>query len=244
MEARSLPRSEIEGAVIRVAIVEPNPLFLEGLVSLFKSEPRFTCDGAWTEPDEAMARLGIVRPDVLLLSLSPWLTRDFALVECLSGLSSGTRALALLDCRCSVCPILGDGPRLHNGRVHFGGEAPPVNCSEILDRLHPHPVLRKQVSFAELRQAVVEVAEGQIFRPKEHHGGQRRISLPNTLSLSPREHEVASLIARGYSNPEIAAELNLSYSTVKNYISSILAKLNLNHRTQIALYALARNGTG
>ena len=53
--------------------------------------------------------------------------------------------------------------------------------------------------------------------------------------LSPREREVAELVAKGLSNAEIAATLFLSNGTVRNHISVILEKMNLEHRTQIAV---------
>lgn len=53
--------------------------------------------------------------------------------------------------------------------------------------------------------------------------------------LSERENEVVSLVAEGLNNKEIAARLNLSEGTVRNYLSEILDKLNLRDRTQLAV---------
>ncbi len=55
------------------------------------------------------------------------------------------------------------------------------------------------------------------------------------LGLSPREREVLTLIAEGLSNKEIAASLNLSDGTVRNYISEILIKVDVRDRTQLAI---------
>ncbi|HLJ57161.1 MAG TPA: response regulator transcription factor [Chthonomonadaceae bacterium] len=60
---------------------------------------------------------------------------------------------------------------------------------------------------------------------------------PRSHDLTLRERQVVSLVGRGCSNKEIAREMRLSYSTVKNYVSSILEKLGLDGRTQIALFA-------
>lgn len=57
-------------------------------------------------------------------------------------------------------------------------------------------------------------------------------------ALTPREHEVLILIARGIGNKEIARELSLSDSTVRIYVSAILNKLGLVSRTQAAVYAV------
>ena len=59
--------------------------------------------------------------------------------------------------------------------------------------------------------------------------------------LTARERDVLRLIARGASNKEIAASLNLSVGTVKGYVSAILPKLGVGDRTQAALFA-AKHG--
>ena len=56
--------------------------------------------------------------------------------------------------------------------------------------------------------------------------------------INEREFEMIELIANGYSNKEIAAELFLSEGTVRNYLSMILEKLQLRDRTQVAVFYL------
>ena len=55
--------------------------------------------------------------------------------------------------------------------------------------------------------------------------------------LTEREREVLALLGRGMSNKEIATQLSISDKTAKFHVSSILGKLNLNDRTQAALFA-------
>ncbi|NLP14724.1 MAG: response regulator transcription factor [Clostridium sp.] len=57
-------------------------------------------------------------------------------------------------------------------------------------------------------------------------------------NLTQREREISKLVAEGLSNKEIASKLFITEGTVKNHISSILSKLGLSHRTQIALYII------
>ncbi|MDT3700812.1 MAG: response regulator transcription factor [Thermincola sp.] len=59
--------------------------------------------------------------------------------------------------------------------------------------------------------------------------------------LSVQEKKVLALIAKGKTNKEIADEVFLSEKTVRNYVSNILAKLNLSNRTEAAAYAAKRN---
>lgn len=56
--------------------------------------------------------------------------------------------------------------------------------------------------------------------------------------ISEKEYEVIQLVAEGFSNKEIAQKLFLSEGTVRNYLSTILEKLNLRDRTQLAIFYL------
>jgi len=59
-----------------------------------------------------------------------------------------------------------------------------------------------------------------------------------SVGLSEREIEVASFVAKGLSNKEIASKMYLSEGTIRNYISTILDKLDLRDRTQLAIFYL------
>ena len=70
-------------------------------------------------------------------------------------------------------------------------------------------------------------------------GGTKPSDTKLDLSLfTERERDIMSLIAKGYSNKAISKELFISEGTVANYITSILNKTRLEHRTQIAIYYL------
>jgi DNA-binding NarL/FixJ family response regulator len=58
--------------------------------------------------------------------------------------------------------------------------------------------------------------------------------------LSPREWDVAELIAQGYTNQQIASQLVLTPGTVANHVAHILTKLDLQSRTQIAVWVIQR----
>ena len=55
------------------------------------------------------------------------------------------------------------------------------------------------------------------------------------MSLSPKEIEVLTLVAMGYSDKEIGAELKIAYGTVRNHIDKIILKLNAQNRTHAAI---------
>lgn len=62
--------------------------------------------------------------------------------------------------------------------------------------------------------------------------------LQETYHINKKELQVIALVAEGMSNKEIAEEIFLSEGTVRNYISSILEKLDLRDRTQLAVFYL------
>lgn len=81
-------------------------------------------------------------------------------------------------------------------------------------------------------------ASGQPTRPTS--GGEPAIAEKLTASLTPREQEVAALIAKGLTNREIAARLVVSERTAEGHVQSILNKLTFNSRAQIAAWAVRR----
>lgn len=66
---------------------------------------------------------------------------------------------------------------------------------------------------------------------------------PQFADLSPRERDVLELLAEGLRNQDIATRLSITEKTVKHHVSSILSKLQVNHRTEAALLA-AKAGLG
>lgn len=106
----------------------------------------------------------------------------------------------------------------------------------------------KQIRGNELVSAVRSVGEGQNLidpaltgvmmdrlRASSEPGPDERL-----MRLSPQEERVLELIATGRTNREIGAELHLAEKTVRNYVSSILAKLEVARRAEAAAYFARR----
>ena len=60
--------------------------------------------------------------------------------------------------------------------------------------------------------------------------------MSNRTRLTPREREIAALVARGFSNKQIARDLGLTLGTVKVHINHAFQKLEINNRTMLAMY--------
>ena len=72
--------------------------------------------------------------------------------------------------------------------------------------------------------------------PESPSAGERT-DVPLTDPLTPREREVAALVARGLTNRQIASDLHLSERTIENHVSKILRKLGFASRAQVAAWA-------
>lgn len=104
--------------------------------------------------------------------------------------------------------------------------------------------LLKNNSPEKIKNAIYTVVNGNIVLQDTiinkiiSHDKENQVNFTKNNKFTEREKEIIKLISEGLSNKEIALNLYISEGTVKNYISSILDKTCLNHRTQIAIYYL------
>jgi DNA-binding CsgD family transcriptional regulator/pimeloyl-ACP methyl ester carboxylesterase len=108
---------------------------------------------------------------------------------------------------------------------------------ELLDGESIYPCFGDQAAVAEaIEQFLASV-------PPIASRGHGRVATPNREPLTPREHDVLLMLARGRTNREIASEMHLSRHTVGHHVTSILRKIGAQNRTDAAAYA-ARLGPG
>jgi NarL family two-component system response regulator LiaR len=100
--------------------------------------------------------------------------------------------------------------------------------------------LMKDTEAEELGRAIKAAAEGRVYlAPEAAARLMREVRTPESPeTLTERETEVLQLLARGKANKQIATSLYVTEKTVKAHVSSILAKLGVQSRTQAALYAV------
>ena len=105
--------------------------------------------------------------------------------------------------------------------------------------------LMKNVRREELLKAIRAAANGEaLLDPSVTRGVLDRLRAledredPLVASLSTREREVLSLVARGHTNREIAEQLFIAETTARNHVSRIFARLDLSHRSEAAAFAV------
>ncbi len=204
--------------VIRVFLVDDHEVFRRGLRDLLESEPDITVAGEAGTARAALNRVGALRPDVALLDIR---LPDGDGVSLCRDIRSGLPGTA-----CLMLTAYGDDEALL-GAIMAGAAG----------------YVMKESSATELVGAVRLVAAGRsILDP---YAAQRvmtrlreRMATVDPLSgLSAQERRVLDLIGEGLTNREIASRLSLSEKTAKNYVSSLLAKLGLQRRSQAAALA-------
>lgn len=203
---------------VKVMIVDDHAIVREGLSMLLGEETGVEVVGEARDGSEALTRIGLLQPDVVLM--------DLVMPE-----MDGIAATAQIREQYPDCQVLVLTSFAEDQRVPDAIQAGAVGY------------LLKDVLKADLLRAIHDAAKGE---PTLHPEAQRRLmqqvvapSTPNLLeTLTDREMDVLQLIARGNSNKEIAAALHLTEGTVKGYVSTILGKLQVADRTQAALYAV------
>lgn len=110
--------------------------------------------------------------------------------------------------------------------------------------------LLKSARAAELIDAIRTVASGgRLLHAQAERAAMQRMrdareEDPRFGSLGLRERQILALIADGLTNRQIGEQLGLAEKTVKNYVSGLLSKLGLDHRTQAAVFEVERSRGG
>lgn len=207
-------------APVRLLLVDDDPLVRAGLAMLLGGDSGIEVVAQAGDGAEVPAAVDAHHPDVVLMDLR------------MPGVD-GIRATARLRARANPPEVVvlttfdSDDNVLRALRAGASGflvkDAPPEQIVAAVHRAAAgEPILSPAVLRRLMDAAIASSGSAD----------QARAALAR---LSPREHDVAVAVGQGRSNAEIAASLLMSMATVKAHISRILAKLDLNNRTQVAL---------
>jgi DNA-binding NarL/FixJ family response regulator len=215
-----IPSSSVRGDDLKVLVVDDHELFRRGLVGLLE-ERGIKVVGEAALAADAIQQASDLGPVVVLMDLS---------MPGMSGIEATQRLAAAAPLsRVLVLTIQADDDYVMNALL-----AGAVGY------------LLKDDPIEQIVEAIRAAARGEsLISPRIASRLVRRLCEPAETepglvgaNLTPREYEVLALLARGLDNSEIAKALFLSQHTVKNHVSSILLKLQVENRIQAAVRAV------
>lgn len=208
---------------LRVLLAEDHAIVREGLRALLDAQPDMEVVGEAADGLEALDAAKALAPDVVVMDISmPGLDGGRA-TEAIRRDCPGTRVLAL---------TMHEDKGYLRQLVRAGASGYLLKRAASQDLLHAMRVVAAGGTYLDSALAADVI---MAFAGKAAGRASRRED-----ELSEREVEVVRLIARGYSNKEIAAQLDLSPKTVETYKARSLEKLGLSSRSDLVSYAVQR----
>ena len=213
----------VPGRVLRLLVVDDHEVVRQGLVALLGRRPGFEVAAEAGTAEEAVEQARRHRPDIVIMDVR---------------LPDGSGVEACREIRAEL-----PGTRVVMLTSYPDEEAV---LSAIVAGASGY--LLKQVRARDLVAALEAVGRGEsLLDPavtEKVLDRVRRIATgayaDDLAQLTSQEQKILLLVAEGKTNKEIAAEVFLSDKTVKNYVSSILSKLNLERRAQAAAFVARR----
>lgn len=200
---------------VRVMIVDDHEIVRRGIAEVIDRDERLEVVAEAGTVEDAVRRAKLVTPDVLLVDLQ---------------LPDGTgldimrhAAKELPDTKCVVLTTFDDDAAL-SASLEAGARA----------------YILKTIRGAEINEIIHSVAEGRVLLDERTVTRRRAGTDDPTATLTPSERKVLLLIGEGLSNREIGENLGIAEKTVKNHITSLLAKMGLQRRTQVAAWVAAQ----
>ncbi|TDD43007.1 response regulator transcription factor [Nonomuraea terrae] len=207
--------------MIRVVIVDDDPMVRTGLRLILGGEPDLDLAGEAGDGRQAVAVIRDLRPDVVLMDLRMPEQDGLVTTELLLSRPAPPRVLVLttFDADDMVLRALRAGA--HGFLLK---DTPPAKMIEAVRAVAKgEPVLSPSVA----RQVIAAATD--------RHEPGREQAARELAALTDREREVAVEVARGASNAEIARTLSVSVATVKANITRIFAKLGTDNRVHVAM---------
>lgn len=225
------PNSNTEGrdasreGPITLVVLASQPVVRVGVRHLLEGQTSIVVIGDASRVGDAVSLVSAQRPDVMLLDPD---CEDFSLQAITKLVGHGGRSLIVFTSATE--------PATHGQSVALGAMG----------------VVEKRHSAATLVRAIEKVHAGEVWLERRATASLvqemvRRHSnpeAPKISSLTKRELEVAVLVGSGLKSHAIAERLFISHATVRNHLTSILAKLELADRFELAFYAREHGLTG
>jgi DNA-binding NarL/FixJ family response regulator len=204
---------------IRLLLADDHPIVLDGLERVFQSEPDISVVDRCMNGEEALVAVRTHSPDVLLLDVRMPKMDGIKVLRALREEGSSVKVVVLT--------------------------ADP-DSSQMLEaiRLGVRGVLLKEQAPSLVVQCVREVHAGETWIGKQSYAGVLEDLLRRGVErdaaagvLTPRESQLAALVARGLRNREIGDQLGISEGTVKIHLHRIYEKIGVANRVELTLFA-------
>lgn len=211
-----------ENHPIRLMIVDDHAIVRQGLRSYLELMEEIEIVGEAPNGKVAVQMDSNLHPDVILMDLVMPEMDGISATKALQEGGSSAKVIVLTSFTEDEKII----PAIQAGATSF--LLKDVTPDELVDAIHAayHGEARLHPTVA--RKLMDQLRPGSTPQPA---------AKPDD-NISPREMDVLALVAEGLSNLEIAGRLVISEKTVKTHVSSLLSKLNLKDRTQLAVYAI------
>lgn len=203
---------------IRILLVDDHAVVRQGLRMFLELDPDLEVVAEARNGEEAVALVGEFRPDVVLMDVMMPKMDGLAATQAIRQRFPDTEVLVLT----SVLDDASISGAIRNGAIGY---------------------LLKDTQAEDLCRAIHQAADGKVQLSPEvatRLAEELCEEHPRLDALTAREQEVLHLVASGSSNKEIAQTLFIAEKTVKAHVSNLLAKMNVQSRTQAALYAIQR----
>ena len=211
-----------DGVSPRVLLVDDHDLFRTGLRNLLEEQGILIVGEADTGT-EALKKIREVAPDVVVMDLN---------MPGISGVEA-TRQIAMIAPLTRVLVLtISDQDADVMDAILAGA------CGYLLKDASMNDLIGGIRAAAAGESLVSPVIAAKVLQRLRATGGSPHEAETIRSELSDREIQVLKLIANGHDNAQIAAELHISPKTVKNHISNILMKLQIDNRIQAAVYAV------
>lgn len=207
------------GPDIRVMIIDDHEVVRRGIAEVVDRCEGLTVVAEAGSVAEALRRAVLVRPEVALVDLQLPDGTGIDIIRALGEQVPETRAIVLTS---------------------FDDDAAVAEALEAGARAY----LLKSVRGAEITDVVTAVAAGRALLDERTVTRRRADADDPTADLTPSERRVLDLIGDGMSNREIGDHLGVAEKTVKNHITSLLSKMGLQRRTQVAAWVAGQRVQG
>jgi DNA-binding NarL/FixJ family response regulator len=209
--------SEVD--VIKVAIVDDQRLFVDGLARILGIQPDMVVVGRAHTGEEAVELCLRAEPDIVLMDLS---------MPGMGGISATRKILSLLPrTQVLILTVHTDDVNLFQAikagaQGYILKDCTPEDLTSAIRSVHAGDT----ITSPDTAKKMITTFEGI------------RANTELTPTLTERELEVIKALAQGKSNKEIARDLDISEKTVRNHASNIYKKLHIFDRTQAVIYAV------